>query len=81
MEAYGLRVYEEELQFFPFAVEIPVGNVWYWHMATFFYEFCWDLVVFVLLLIIRRHCRRRGDVLCSYIVPGGRCSKASPMTA
>ncbi len=68
MEAYGLRVYEEELQFFPFAVEIPVGNVWYWHMATFFYEFCWDLVVFVLLLIIRRHCRRRGDVLCWYLL-------------
>ena len=49
MEAYGLRIAEESLQFFPFAVEIPVGDVWYWHMATFFYEFCWDMLVFVLL--------------------------------
>lgn len=55
MEAYGLRVSEEALQFFPFAVEIPVGSVWYWHMATFFYEFCWDIIVFILLLIIRHH--------------------------
>lgn len=53
MEAYGLRVNEEALQFFPFAVEIPVGNVWYWHLATFFYEFCWDIVVFAVLLLIR----------------------------
>lgn len=34
MEAYGLRISEEALQFFPFAVEIPVGEVWYWHMGN-----------------------------------------------
>ena len=68
MEAYGLRISEEYLQFFPFAVEIPVGSVWYWHMATFFYEFCWDLLVFALLLLIKRHMRRKGDVFCWYIL-------------
>ena len=68
MEAYGLRISEPYLQFFPFAVEIPVGDVWYWHMATFFYEFCWDLLVFALLLVIRRHARRRGDVFCWYLL-------------
>ena len=68
MEAYGLRISEPYLQFFPFAVEIPVGDVWYWHMATFFYEFCCDLSVFALLLVIRRHCRRRGDVFCWYLL-------------
>ena len=68
MEAYGLRISEEALQFFPFAVEIPVGNVWYWHMATFFYEFCWDVLVFALLLIVRRHKRREGDVACWYFL-------------
>lgn len=68
MEAYGLRIAEPYLQFFPFAVEIPVGDVWYWHMATFFYEFCWDLLVFALLLVIRRHARRRGDVFCWYLL-------------
>ncbi|MBP3645230.1 MAG: prolipoprotein diacylglyceryl transferase [Clostridia bacterium] len=66
MEAYGLRIAEEALQFFPFAVEIPIGDVWYWHMATFFYEFCWDILVFALLLIVRRHCRKTGDIFCWY---------------
>ena len=68
MEAYGLRIAEESLQFFPFAVEIPVGDVWYWHMATFFYEFCWDMLVFVLLMVIRNHRRRKGDVFCWYLL-------------
>jgi len=68
MEAYGLRIGEESLQFFPFAVEIPVGTVWYWHMATFFYEFCWDILVFILLLIIRQHLRRKGDIFCWYLL-------------
>ena len=68
MAAYGLRIAEESLQFFPFAVEIPVGDVWYWHMATFFYEFCWDMLVFVLLMAIRKHRRRGGDVFCWYLL-------------
>lgn len=68
MEAYGLRINEAALQFFPFAVEIPVGDIWYWHLATFFYEFCWDMIVFALLLIIRRSQRRRGDIFCWYLL-------------
>lgn len=68
MEAYGLRISEEYLQFFPFAVEIPVGDIWYWHMATFFYEFCWDVLVFAILLLIRHHKRRSGDVFCWYLL-------------
>ena len=68
MEAYGLRITEEYLQFFPFAVEIPVGEVWYWHMATFFYEFCWDILVFTLLLAVRFRQRRRGDVCMWYLL-------------
>ena len=68
MEAYGLRISEEYLQFFPFAVEIPVGEVWYWHMATFFYEFCWNLIVFALVLAVRHAQRRKGDVFCWYLL-------------
>lgn len=68
MEAYGLRIGEPYLQFFPFAVEIPVGEVWYWHMATFFYEFCWDLLVFALLIFVRHMLRRKGDVFCWYLL-------------
>lgn len=68
MEAYGFRLSDPALQFFPFAVEIPVGDVWYWHMATFFYEFCWDLLVFALLMVIRLYTRRKGDVFCFYLL-------------
>lgn len=68
MEAYGFRLSDPALQFFPFAVEIPVGDVWYWHMATFFYEFCWDLLVFALLMVIRLYTRKRGDVFCFYLL-------------
>lgn len=68
MEAYGLRIGEESLQFFPFAVEIPVGDIWYWHLATFFYEFCWNMLVFMLLLVIRHFLRRKGDVFCWYLL-------------
>ena len=68
MEAYGLRISETALQFFPFAVEIPVGEVWYWHMATFFYEFCADLVIFALLRLVRRHKRMDGDVFLWYLL-------------
>lgn len=68
MEAYGFRLSEPALQFFPFAVEIPVGGVWYWHMATFFYEFCWDLLVFALLMGLRRYTRRKGDVFRFYLL-------------
>ncbi len=69
MEAYGLRVEEKALQFFPFAVEIPVGTFWYWQMATFFYEFCWDLTVFLILwFLIQNNRKQKGDVFRWYIL-------------
>lgn len=68
MEAYGLRISEEYLQFFPFAVEIPIGQVWYWHLATFFFEFCADLTIFGILLVLRRKRRHTGDVFLWYLL-------------
>ncbi len=68
MEAYGARVYEEAMQFFPFAVEVPIGGVWYWHMATFFYEFVWCMVVFIVLMLMRKKTKRSGDTLCWYLL-------------
>ena len=68
MEAYGLRVSEEALQFFPLAVEIPVGEIWYWHLATFFYEFCADLFIFLLLQVVKHHKRAEGDVFVWYLL-------------
>ena len=66
-ECYGLIVENPSLQFFPFAVQIPGGNGLEWHMATFFYESVWNLIVFVFLMIARRKWfRYRGDVISFY---------------
>ena len=68
MEAYGRLITNPQWQFFPAAVLIPVDSGYEWHMATFFYEFCWDMLVFVLLMVIRNHRRRKGDVFCWYLL-------------
>ena len=69
MEAYGFRVENEALQFFPFAVEIPIGTYWYWQMATFFYEFCWDILVFLILwFFVQNNRKQKGDVFRWYIL-------------
>ena len=66
-EAYGLVVTNPSLQFFPFAVQIQTDAGLVWHMATFFYEFVWNLLVFIFLLIARRKWfRYRGDVITFY---------------
>ena len=62
MEAYGAAVDSPSLQFFPFAVRIP-SDAQPWHMATFFYESAWNLLVFIFLVIARRrYFRKTGDV-------------------
>ena len=67
MEAYGAAVVNPALQFFPFAVMIPSDTATPWHMATFFYESTWNLMVFVFLFIARRKLlRKTGDVLFFY---------------
>ena len=67
MEAYGAAITDPALQFFPLAVRIPADSATPWHMATFFYESCWNLLVFVFLMAARRrYFRKRGDVLFFY---------------
>ena len=67
MEAYGAAVTDPALQFFPFAVLIPADPETPWHMATFFYESAWNLLVFVFLVVARRkYFRKHGDVLFFY---------------
>ena len=52
-EAYGLALKKASLCFFPFAVQIQGTAGPEWHMATFFYESCWNLCVFVFLMTAR----------------------------
>ena len=67
MEAYGAALSNPALCFFPFAVQIPEETGTVWHMATFFYESCWNLLVFGCLMIGRRKWfRREGDVFLFY---------------
>jgi len=77
MEAYGFRINDamwQGWQLFPVAVEIPMqirgteDFVWYWHLATFFYESMWNLLVFLTLMGIRRHVKRPGDVFFWYVM-------------
>ncbi len=66
-EAYGLAVRNPVLCFFPFAVLIQEASGYVWHMATFFYESCWDFCVFAFLMIARRKWfRYSGDVIRFY---------------
>lgn len=66
MEAYGAAVTDPKWQFFPAAVLIPSLDGGSWHMATFFYESMWNLLVFAALMLTRRRMRRDGDVFLWY---------------
>ena len=63
-EAYGYPVQSAFWQFFPVAVQ--VDGVW--HLATFFYESCWDLAGFIVLWRHRLRARRTGDVFFLYLL-------------
>ncbi len=66
-EAYGAFISNPMLQFFPFGVQIKTDSGLQWHMATFFYESCWNLLVFIFLITARRKWFRfHGDVICFY---------------
>ena len=66
MEAYGLRITEPRLQFFPLAVWIPAENAW--HAATFFYESLWNAAGFAILWKIRRKKHVDGWILAWYLL-------------
>lgn len=72
-EAFGLPINNGELMWFPFAVYIegyhtfngqPCSNPY--HMATFFYESVWCLIVFIILWSCRRKFKHAGDAILSY---------------
>ena len=72
-EAFGLPINNGELMWFPFAVYIegyhtfngqPCSNPY--HMATFFYESVWCLIVFIILWSCRRKFKHNGDAILSY---------------
>lgn len=69
MEAYGREIVDPAWQFFPVGVLIPSINGSTWHMATFFYESCWDIAVFVILwFILRKRSKVYGVVTLWYFI-------------
>ena len=68
-EAYGREITDATWQFFPIGVQIPNGIGYTWHMATFFYESCWDVTVFALLwFVIRKHVKTPGTTTLWYLL-------------
>ncbi|MBR5232120.1 MAG: prolipoprotein diacylglyceryl transferase [Clostridia bacterium] len=63
-EAYGYAVQNAALQFFPVSVYVD-GQ---WHLATFFYESCWNALGFVLLWTNRKKTKKNGDTALSYLL-------------
>ena len=69
MEAYGREITDPAWQFFPVGVQIPGSDGYTWHMATFFYESCWDIAVFAALwFIIRQKSRHSGSTTLWYLL-------------
>lgn len=77
-EAFGLPVTNPDLMWFPLAVKIdrPWMNGYHtfngiacdnpYHLATFFYESVWCLLVFVVLWSRRKKFRHDGDAILTY---------------
>ena len=63
-EAYGREISDPAWQFFPAAVFADGA----WHMATFFYESCWNLLGFLLLWLYRKRAKQNGDVFFRYLL-------------
>lgn len=68
MEAYGEVITHPAWQFFPAGVLILEGGTPVWHMATFFYESMWNLLVFLSLYQLRTRIYKRGDVTLFYFL-------------
>ena len=69
MEAYGREITDPAWQFFPVGVQIPSAVGYTWHMATFFYESIWNLLVFLILwFIIRKRSKATGTTTLWYLL-------------
>lgn len=63
---YGIAVTDPSLTWFPFSTQI--GGIW--HLSTFFYECIWDLIGFVILLLLLRKnkLKYRGSIIYLYLI-------------
>ena len=69
-EAYGFAISNPKWQFFPFTVPIlgSDNSMVQYHLATFFYESMWCLMIFLALwFVIRKRAKRVGTVTMVYL--------------
>ena len=66
-EAYGTLVTNPKWQWFPFAVKIDTFGGYEWHLATFFYESMWNLIGFILILVIFNKNNQTGTITGFYL--------------
>ncbi len=65
-EAFGPMITDPKWQWFPAAVFID--KLQEYHMATFFYESMWNLIVFAILMLVRKKIKVRGGLFALYAV-------------
>ena len=53
---------------FPFSVQIMTENGLEWHLATFFYEAFFNLIGFIVLMILTFKTDKKGVVTASYLM-------------
>ena len=69
-EAYGNIVTDPSMQWFPYAVQIEAKqNLWF--QATFFYEFIWNVIVFAVLMLLRKKIKTKGGIFALYCIGYG----------
>ena len=68
-EAYGNRITNPDLQFFPYGVYID--DLQEWHQATFFYESFANLILFILMMLLARKVSKDGWMLVMYLTGYG----------
>ena len=68
-EAFGYAIRDPKWQWFPAGVYIQADATW--HMATFFYESVWNVIVFIILMIYKRKAKHRGNVFAMYLLGYG----------
>lgn len=66
-EAYGNLVTDPDWQWFPFAVKIDAFPQDEWHLATFFYESVWNIIGFILIMIVFNKNKQLGTTTGFYL--------------
>jgi len=65
-EAYGNKITNSSLQWFPFGVFIESENAWF--QATFFYESLWNLIGLCILLFVYKKSNLTGTTASVYLI-------------